>query len=138
MDLLYERLAGELRDQIASGVYRAGERLPGVRALSRTRSVSVATVLAAYRRLEDDALIEARPRSGYYVCARPLIQVVPPARSAPAAQPSPVTGQELVLSLVKASNDPAVVQLGAAVPDPSFLPVRAVERALAPQPCRSL
>ena len=55
MDLLYERLAGELRDQIASGVYRAGERLPGVRALSRTRSVSVATVLAAYRRLEDDA-----------------------------------------------------------------------------------
>ena len=131
MDLLYERLAGELRDQIASGVYRAGERLPGVRALSRTRSVSVATVLAAYRRLEDDALIEARPRSGYYVCARPLIQVVPPARSAPAAHPSPVTGQELVLSLVKASNDPAVVQLGAAVPDPSFLPVRAVERALA-------
>lgn len=42
-----------------------------------------------------------------------------------------MTGQELVLSLLKASNDPAVVQFGAAVPDPSFLPVRAAERALA-------
>jgi DNA-binding transcriptional MocR family regulator len=104
---------------------------PGCGVLSRTRGVSVATVLAAYRRLEADALIEARARSGYYVSARAAARVPAPARSAPAAQPSPVTGQELVLSLVKASNDPAVVQFGAAVPDPSFLPVRAVERALA-------
>ncbi len=131
MDLLYERLAGELRDQIAVGVYGVGERLPGVRALSRTRGVSVATVLAAYRTLENEALIEARPRSGYYVCPSLAVEVLAPTRSAPAIHPHPVTGQELVLSLVKASNDPAVVQLGAAVPDPSFLPVRAVERALA-------
>ena len=131
MDPLYDRLARELRECIVTGVYGAGERLPGVRTLSRTRGVSVATVLAAYRRLEDDVLIEARPRSGYYVRNRPTKAIPAPARSAPAAQPSPVTGQELVLSLVKASNDPAVVQFGAAVPDPSFLPVRAVERALA-------
>ncbi|HBG51825.1 MAG TPA: GntR family transcriptional regulator, partial [Gammaproteobacteria bacterium] len=110
MDPLYDRLARELRECIVTGVYGAGERLPGVRTLSRTRGVSVATVLAAYRRLEDDVLIEARPRSGYYVRNRPTKAIPAPARSAPAAQPSPVTGQELVLSLVKASNDPAVVQ----------------------------
>ena len=34
MDLLHHRLATELREQIAQGVYGAGERLPGVRALS--------------------------------------------------------------------------------------------------------
>lgn len=130
MSLLYERLAGELRDHIVQGVYGTGERLPGVRILSRTRGVSVATVLAAYRRLEDEALIEARPQSGYYVRARPRAQVLPPAPSAPAAQPSPVTGQELVLSLVKATNIENLVQLGAAVPDASFLPTRAVEQAL--------
>ena len=71
MDPLYDRLARELRECIVTGVYGAGERLPGVRTLSRTRGVSVATVLAAYRRLEDDVLIEARPRSGYYVRNRP-------------------------------------------------------------------
>ena len=131
MDLLHHRLATELREQISQGVYGAGERLPGVRALARTRRVSIATVLAAYRRLEDDALIEARPRSGYYVRARPNLAVQPPAASTPAAQPSPVTGQELVLSLVKATNVEGLVQLGAAVPDASFLPTRAVERALA-------
>lgn len=131
MDLLYDRLAADLREYIEQGIYGAGERLPGVRVLARTRGVSVATVVAAYRRLEDEALIEARARSGYYVCARTTTRVPAPARSAPAAQPTPVTGQELVLSLLKASNDPAVVPFGAAVPDPGFLPVRAVERALA-------
>lgn len=130
MDLLYDRLAGELREQIEQGVYRAGERLPGVRALSQSRGVSVATVLAAYRCLEDEALVEVRSRSGYYLRPRPVAQVLPPAPSTPNPQPSLVTGQELVLSLVKAANDPGVIQLGAAVPDPSFLPTRAVERAL--------
>lgn len=130
MILLYHRLAGELREQITEGVYGPGERLPGVRALGRARGMSVATVLAAYRRLEDEALIEARPRSGYYVCPRPGGPVPLPAPSAPAAQPGPVTGQELVLSLVKATNVDGLVQLGAAVPDATFLPTRAVERAL--------
>ncbi len=130
METLYHRLAGELREQITEGVYTAGERLPGVRALGRARGMSVATVLAAYRRLEDEALIEARPRSGYYVRPRSARPVPLPRASAPAAQPSPVTGQELVLSLVKATNVEGLVQLGAAVPDASFLPTRAVERAL--------
>ena len=76
MDLLHHRLATDLREQITQGVYGAGERLPGVRALARTRRVSISTVLAAYRRLEDDALIEARPRSGYYVRPRPSLAVL--------------------------------------------------------------
>ena len=39
MDLLYDRLAADLREHIEQGVYGAGERLPGVRALSRTRGL---------------------------------------------------------------------------------------------------
>jgi DNA-binding transcriptional MocR family regulator len=131
MEQLQHRLATELREQISQGVYGAGERLPGVRTLSRMRGVSIATVLAAYRRLEDDALVEARPRSGYYVRSRPNMAVLPPAVSTPAAQPSPVSGQDLVLGLVKATHVDGLVQLGAAVPDACFLPTRAVERALA-------
>lgn len=131
MNHLYENLAEEIVGLIAEGVYRPGDRLPGVRELSNRRDTSVATAVAAYRRLEDDGYIEARPRSGFYVRQRQRNEIAQPGPSAPAAQPCPVTGQQLVLRLVKAANDPRVVQLGAAVPDASFLPTRAIEQALA-------
>lgn len=131
MDHLYQTLAGETADLIAEGVYRPGDRLPGVRELSRRRNISVATAVAAYRLLEDDGRIEARPRSGFYVRHRQWQDIPQPGPSAPTVRPNPVTGQELTLRLVKAANDPRIVQLGAAVPDQSFLPTRAVEQALA-------
>jgi DNA-binding transcriptional MocR family regulator len=53
-----------------------------------------------------------------------------PAISKPKQRPGPVSGQALALKLVKAANDPHMVQLGAAVPDAGFLPTRAIERAL--------
>ena len=127
---LYEKIADEITEHIERGLYRPGDRLPGVRSLSRRRRVSIATAVAAYKRLEDEGVIEARHRSGFFVRARPRIAIVEPGPSLPAARPSPVTGQELVLRLVQAANDPDIVQLGAAVPDPAFLPTREVERAL--------
>lgn len=130
MDTLYCALAREIAERIEQGLYRPGERMLGVRALSGQRGVSVATAVAAYRRLEDDGYIEARQRSGFYVRTRAHPRVAEPATSAPRARPSPVTGQELVLQLVKATNTAGIIQLGAAVPDPSYLPTRAIERAL--------
>lgn len=131
MQALYQTLATELRALIEQGVYRPGERLPGVRQLQRQRKVSVATVLAAYRQLEDSAHIEARPRSGFYVRARARLKVPEPAQSAPDPAPSPVTGQELVLRIVKAANNPHMVQLGTAIPPASYLPRQALQRATA-------
>lgn len=131
MDTLYSTLAREIVERIEQGLYRPGDRMPGVRVLSTQRGVSIATAVAAYRRLEDDGYIEARQRSGFYVRARAHPRAAEPGTSAPRVRPSPVTGQELVLRLVKATNDPGVIQLGAAVPDPAYLPTRAIERALA-------
>ncbi len=130
MEHLYEAVAVEVIDQIRDGRYRPGDRLPGVRALSDRRQVSVATAIAAYRRLEDDGYIEARPRSGFYV-RTPKSTVAAPGISTPASRPAPVTGQAMALDLVKAANDPAMIHLGAAVPDPAYLPTALVEKALA-------
>ncbi len=66
MDHLYETLATEIAARIEQGFFRSGERLPGVRAFSGQRGVSVATAVAAYRKLEDNGYIDARPRSGFY------------------------------------------------------------------------
>ena len=129
MSYLYQSLAAELADQIEKGVLQAGDRLPGVRSFSRLRNTSVSTAVAAYRKLEDDGYIEAKTRSGFFVRSRPKAGIAEPGISRPRTRPRPVTGQELVLELVKAANNPGVVQLGAAVPDAVFLPTQALERA---------
>lgn len=130
METLYQQIAEEIAGQIATGVHQPGDRMPGVRSLAQQRSVSVATVVAAYRQLEDAGYIEARSRSGFYVRPRQAIQAIESATSVVTAPPRPVTGQAMAMALIKAANDPNIVQLGAAVPDPSYLPTHAVARAL--------
>lgn len=130
MDKLYEHIARQLTERIDQGLYLPGDRIPGVRKLSRQFGVSISTVVQAQHLLEDKGRIEARPRSGYYVRTQPWPVPAPPALSRPPTKPTPVTGQELVLRLAQATNEPDFVQLGAAVPHSSFLPTRAIQRSL--------
>lgn len=127
----YRQLADEIAQHIERGVYAAGDRLPSVRALARSRGVSVVTVVTAYQTLLDEGRIEARPRSGFYVRAQRPIQPIEAESGASAAPPRPVTGQAMAMTLIKAANTSGIVQLGAAVPDPSFLPTQAIGRAMA-------
>ena len=127
---LYHEIANKITAHIANGVYPAGSRLPGVRRLSQQFGVSVSTVVQAQSQLENKGLITARPRSGYYVCARPWLKPALPAPTQPELKPTPVTGQELVLQLAQAANQSGVVQFGAAVPEESFMPMRSFQRSL--------
>ncbi|MDO9322442.1 MAG: winged helix-turn-helix domain-containing protein, partial [Pseudomonas sp.] len=71
----YEQFAEQIAELIRSGVLAPGEKAPSVRQASRTYGVSPSTVFQAYYLLEDRGLIQARPRSGYFVRAqaqRPL------------------------------------------------------------------
>ena len=131
METLYQQIAAELAGQIAAGIHGPGDRLPGVRGHALQRGVSVATVVAAYRKLEDEGYIEARSRSGFYVRTRKAIQTIEAGASSVTAPPCPVTGQSMTMALIKAASNPGIVQLGAAVPDPAYLPTNAVARALA-------
>lgn len=131
METLYNRVARDISRDIDRDIYRPGERLPGVRRLARQYQVSIATALEACRLLEDEGRLEARLRSGFYVRVGRPGAVREPAISNPPRAPSVVAGQELVLQLVKATNDPSLLPLGAAVPHPRFMPTRAVASALA-------
>src|SRR3954469_6872340 len=64
---LYEQVAGEIEKLIRSGTLRPGERIPSVRRASEQHGVSVTTAVQAYLSLENRGLIEARPKSGFYV-----------------------------------------------------------------------
>jgi DNA-binding transcriptional MocR family regulator len=64
---LYVRLADEIQKMIESDIFKAGERLPSIRTMSRVKNVSIPTAIAAYQYLEDRELIRVRPQSGYFV-----------------------------------------------------------------------
>ncbi|HBF93305.1 MAG TPA: PLP-dependent aminotransferase family protein, partial [Marinobacter adhaerens] len=49
MGILYNQVADQLQGLIHEGVYRDGERLPGVRQLSRQFGVSISTILQAHQ-----------------------------------------------------------------------------------------
>lgn len=66
-ELLYALVADRIERQIAADALRPADRLPSLRAMSRQAGVSVGTVVQAYMHLEQRGLIEARPRSGYFV-----------------------------------------------------------------------
>lgn len=59
----YEQLVADLRERIASGALREGDRLPSETALARQEGVSRSTVREALRTLQEAGLIErASPR----------------------------------------------------------------------------
>ncbi|WNB74765.1 aminotransferase-like domain-containing protein [Methylomonas koyamae] len=129
MKHLYETVAETVIAHIEQGVYNPGEKLPGVRKLSRQLHVSIATALEAYRLLEDAGRIQARPRSGYYVSGfRPQAMVEPEMSDAPVV-PAKVTGQSLTRQILRAAKDPYQINLGSSVPHADFLPAHALQQA---------
>lgn len=128
--LLYLQIGEALARSIRSGVLRRGERVPSVRQMAAQRGVSMATVTQAYRWLEDARLIEARPRSGYFVCNRPRSLPEPETTQPPAASQSFDRG-DLVAQVIGLAEDPAYFSFGAACPDGSLFDQDRLRRAVA-------
>lgn len=66
----YLKIYEALRNDITSGAYALGERIPSKRTMAEQTDASVITVEHAYNLLIDEGYIEARERSGYFVCYR--------------------------------------------------------------------
>ncbi len=129
---LYEQLAGRLQAAIEHGSLRAGDRLPSVRDLARREQVSLATAVSSYRHLENLGLVEARPKSGYYVQPRA------PRMAEPEMWPMSVRARMVnvntsVMSILAAMRQPGIVPLGAACPGPALYPTAKLRRLLAAQ-----
>jgi DNA-binding transcriptional MocR family regulator len=125
----YELLAGHFETLIASGTLKPGERLPSVRATISARDVSPSTVFEAYYLLEARGLIEARPRSGYFVKQRATARNEPHAAD-PAPEPRAVVVNELVLEVLGSIRERDVVPLGSAFPNPELFPLARLARGM--------
>lgn len=129
---LYRQLAGRLQQAIEHGSLSAGDRLPSVRDLAQREQVSLATAVSSYRHLENIGLVEARPKSGYYVkpqaprMAEPEMQQI-------RSRARVINVNTSVMSILAAMRQPGIVPLGAACPGPALYPAARLRRLLAAQ-----
>lgn len=128
---LYENVADRVRRMIEHGTFHPGDRIPSVRKLSNELAVSITTVIEAYSTLENQGLIEARPQSGYYVRRRLDAPEVRVRDRRAACRPAEIGVDELVIRLMRDAQNPRLVQLGAAIPNPELLPTARLNRMLA-------
>ena len=101
---LYEYLYRRLRDDILSGKLAAGERLPSKRALAEHLRVSVITVEGAYRQLEAEGYVDARPRRGFFAAQ---VDRRLPAAEAGAVLPAAEPPRSWRLDLKSGRTDPS-------------------------------
>lgn len=128
---LYQDLAERTARQIAEGVLRPGDRLASVRQACQANGLSPITVTQAYALLESRGLIEARPRSGYFVRARLGRALPEPAMSAPGRRSSALQVSDFIFEILDSVRDPAVVPLGSSFPAPELFPLDRLGRCLA-------
>jgi GntR family transcriptional regulator len=67
----YLQIVQQVRQALRMGLLEAGDKLPAVREVVAATAVNPNTVLKAYRDLEREGLIEARPGHGTFVLKRP-------------------------------------------------------------------
>ncbi len=120
-----EMVMGVIRQRITGRVLTPGAKLPSVRSLSATLSVSTSTVVDAYERLVAEGAIVSRPGSGFYVAN----QAAPfsPAEAGPkldrAVDPFWISRQSL-----ESSEDS--LKPGCGWLPPSWLPEEAMRKSL--------
>jgi DNA-binding transcriptional MocR family regulator len=122
--LLYERVAQLVERQISTGALRTNERIPSVRAMSRTAKVSISTVVQAYVHLENIGLIEARPQSGFFV-RPPRTALLPEPRPKPARARRPTSiATEVLDTCREALTRTDIVPLNGAFTSPTLYPTQ--------------
>ena len=118
----YIKLANKLEEDIVSGKYRAGEKLPSLRKLHARTGRSISTVYQAYIELENRGMVEVREKSGFY--ARPLLHDILPT---PSRGKSPVKPHKVAINALAAMHqqtisNSALLPFGAAIPSSELLP----------------
>ena len=133
-DFLYNQIVSRLAFQIQTQVLKPGDKLPSVRALSQEQHISVSTAFKAYSELENKGLVEARPRSGFYVrgaLKRPAFSRPAPSPAGTGEPPSPAVDFPQVLREVYGTlSDPHLIKLSLSAPTPNLIPVARLNKAL--------
>src|SRR3954453_8082798 len=97
----YLQIAESIEQMINGEILRIGDKLPSVRVLSEEYGISMGTAFQAYYHLEGRGLIEARPKSGYYVRFNHKRFPQLPSMTAPDSLSHDVSVKEMIASIYR-------------------------------------
>ena len=122
---LFLQLSKAVADDIRSGRLKAGEALPGTRALAERLGVHRNTVIAGYQELAAEGLVVARAGGGTFVA-----EAAAPLEPAPQiARPPSYTVEPPLPSPPSMKVPPGHLMMYRGVPDVRLLPAQALARA---------
>lgn len=129
-DHLYMQVADGLEKMIHNEILKIGDKLPSVRMLSDEYGISMGTAFQAYYYLEGKGLIEARPKSGYYVRFNRKRLPALPAVQQPEQTSHTVSVEEMIATVYKDLTATDLTNFSIGAPDISFLPAAKLNKSV--------
>jgi DNA-binding transcriptional MocR family regulator len=129
-DFLYHQIADQIEKLILDSVYKLGDKIPSVRQLSSERGISPSSVFQAYYYLEAKGLIEARPKSGYYVSHNPRKTPALPRMGSTISKGRFVSVEDMISEVYHDLADPHVTKFSLAAPAIDLLPAAKLNKAM--------
>jgi len=129
-DHKYAEVAERIETLIEREIFKVGDKLLSVRALSKEQGISLSTAFQAYYVLESKGLIEARPQSGYYVKYSPEHILDMPKVCEPLDDALPVTIDDMINSVYVDLNSKDLLNFSMAAPSIELLPTAKLNKAV--------
>lgn len=121
----YLKLAQTLQNDIVSGLYKEGSKLPSVRSLKNNYGLSISTILKSFYELEKRGFIIAKEKYGYFVKANENNKLVINIKSyKPKAEP--VNKCNLISSVIQTFNNREIFSLGSSLLTPKLTPSKKI------------
>src|ERR1700733_455087 len=130
-EFLYIQIANRLEKQIKQNLLKSGDKLPSVRALSQEQGISLSTAFKAYVELETMGMIEARPKSGYYVKILPARLTRAPEIKPPLKKIREVNVSEMIAMIHENMQEEGVLRLSMSAPPINLIPMAKLSKSMA-------
>jgi DNA-binding transcriptional MocR family regulator len=128
-EFLYTKIVSRIEHQIRTGLLVAGDKLPSVRALSLEQGISISTAFKAYVELENMGMIEARPKSGYYIkFSIRKFDRAPEAILPVKNKPADIT--QMIAMIYRSLSNTNILLLSRAAPPANLIPVAKLNKSM--------
>jgi DNA-binding transcriptional MocR family regulator len=129
-DFLYQQIADRIAGQIEQQLLKTGDKLPSVRALSYEQGISLSTAYKAYVQLEIKGLIEARPKSGYYVRYTPARSFDLRSAEKQPVETKKLSLDEMIALVYRNYSNESIIRLSRSAPALSLVPQAKLNKSM--------
>jgi DNA-binding transcriptional MocR family regulator len=129
-EALYLKIAKVIEEQIDSETLKLGDKLPSIRSIQKIYNVSINTAKQAFLELESKSLIEARPKSGYFISKTSRRKFSLPTVSRLKSSQDEKHPEDLISKVFNTLENKDIRQFSLGVPDKSLLPIAKLNKGI--------